>query len=128
MKVLICGSRTMPWKFQDLVLETIRGLGPQIELILGGANGADTLAHLAGIHLKLPYRRFEADWETHGKRAGPIRNQRMLDEGPELVVAFHPITGCTSGTLDMIRRAQAANVPVRVVTYDLAEPKLEDEV
>ena len=33
--------------------------------------------------------RFPADWNMHGRAAGPIRNQQMLDEGkPELVVSF----------------------------------------
>lgn len=48
---------------------------------------------------------------TNGKAAGPIRNQRMLDEGkPDLVVAFPG----GRGTADMVRRAKAAGVPVRL--------------
>ena len=31
---------------------------------------------------------FKADWKKYGPAAGPIRNQRMLDWGPDLVVAF----------------------------------------
>ena len=47
-----------------------------------------------------------------GKRAGPLRNQRMLDEGkPDLVVAF-PGGG---GTKDMVRRAVKAGVSVHEV-------------
>jgi len=55
---------------------------------------------------------FLANWRTHGKAAGPIRNQQMLDEGrPHLVVAFPGGTG----TADMVRRAKAAGVPVMEV-------------
>jgi hypothetical protein len=59
-------------------------------------------------------RTFEADWRR-GKRAGPERNQRMLDEGrPDEVWAFHTDTALGKGTADMVRKARAAGVPVRV--------------
>ena len=46
------------------------------------------------------------------KKAGPLRNQRMLDEGkPDLVVAF-PGGG---GTKDMVRRSVKAGVPIHEV-------------
>jgi len=41
----------------------------------------------------------QGEWDELGKKAGPLRNQRMLDEGkPDLVVAF-PGGG---GTKDMV--------------------------
>jgi hypothetical protein len=48
------------------------------------------------------------DWKRHGPAAGPMRNQRMLDWGPDLVVAF----AGGKGTADMVRRARAAGVDV----------------
>lgn len=58
----------------------------------------------------VPVRVFKADWDKHGKAAGPIRNQQMLDEGkPDLVLAF----AGGKGTDDMCRRARAAGVEVR---------------
>lgn len=55
---------------------------------------------------------FPADWSRHGKAAGPIRNQQMLDEGkPDIVVAItdKPLEE-SRGTADMVRRAQAAGI------------------
>jgi hypothetical protein len=50
-----------------------------------------------------------ADWKAHGRAAGPIRNQRMIDEHrPELVVAAPG----GRGTADMVRRARAAGIEV----------------
>ena len=46
--------------------------------------------------------------------AGPIRNQRMLDEGPDAVIAFHTNLAESHGTLDMVTRARKAGVPVWV--------------
>ena len=48
-------------------------------------------------------------WDELGKKAGPLRNQRMLDDGkPDMVVAF-PGGG---GTKDMVRRAAKAGVAI----------------
>jgi hypothetical protein len=52
----------------------------------------------------IPSEIYHADWQL-GRKAGPIRNQRMLDEGrPELVIAFPG----GRGTSDMTARARAA--------------------
>ena len=51
-----------------------------------------------------------AKWDElgrNGRKAGPIRNQQMLDEGrPSLVVAFPG----GRGMADMVRRARNAGV------------------
>ncbi len=50
-----------------------------------------------------------ADWTTHGRAAGPIRNARMLAEyHPDLVIAFPG----GRGTLDMVSKAERAGVAV----------------
>lgn len=85
-------------------------------VIQGGADGADRLgkdwAHMSNI----PYSNYPALWHKHGKRAGPLRNQQMLDEGkPNLVIGF--TTPESRGTWDMIRRAKNANVEVIIHEY-----------
>lgn len=54
-----------------------------------------------------------ADWEKHGKAAGPLRNQEMVDLGADVCLAF-PMPD-SRGTRDCIRRARAAGIPV--ITY-----------
>lgn len=50
-----------------------------------------------------------ADWSKYGKAAGPMRNQKMLDEyKPDLVVALPG----GRGTADMVSRARVAGVEV----------------
>jgi hypothetical protein len=71
--------------------------------------GADQFAAYWGNRMMIDVRPFPADWRTYGKAAGPIRNQRMIDEGkPDLVIAFPG----GRGTADMIRRAEAAGIEV----------------
>ncbi len=54
---------------------------------------------------------FRALWERHGRAAGVIRNQAMLDYGIDLVLAFPG----GRGTADMVRRARSAGVAVAAV-------------
>lgn len=79
--------------------------GPITRLVQGGAPGADTLAKLWGEANNLPGKTHYANWRRHGpKRAGPIRNQTMLDiEKPDLVILFPG----HRGTADMTRRVKA---------------------
>jgi hypothetical protein len=82
------------------------------EIIHGGAAGADWCAGAVAELRDIPQSVFKADWKAHGRAAGPIRNQQMLDQGkPDLVLAFPG----GRGTADMVRRAKAAGVEVREI-------------
>jgi len=110
MKVLVCGGR----QYDDAAtlasrLSEINRDHAITEIIEGGAAGADTLARKFGEHEGIPVRTFPADWDTHGRAAGPIRNRQMLEEGrPDLVVAFPG----GRGTANMVKQARAAGVKV----------------
>lgn len=87
---------------------------PAVHIIAGGAKGADTSAIYWAVINGCPFTEYPADWDKHGKAAGPIRNQQMLDEAkPDLVVAF--LVPNSRGTKDMIARAEKARVPVTVI-------------
>lgn len=128
MRVLICGSRTWddPFPIAWVVRACKGALRPPAAtpgadatppvVISGGANGADSLAARSAGRQGVELMEFPADWGTHGKAAGPIRNQRMLDEGkPDVVWAFTDDLEASRGTADMVRRARKAGVPVYVV-------------
>jgi hypothetical protein len=58
-------------------------------VIEGDAHGADRMAGEWARRHGVENTKFCADWDRLGRKAGPIRNQLMLDEGrPDLVVAF----------------------------------------
>jgi predicted Rossmann-fold nucleotide-binding protein len=108
MRVLVCGGRDYAdhdWLFKELdALRVSRGV---TVVISGCAPGADTIGIEWAVARKVEIVRFPADWQKHGRAAGPIRNQRMLNEGrPDLVVAFPG----GRGTADMVKRAIAAGV------------------
>lgn len=112
MKVLVCGGRE--FADRDAVFDALDELhegqdGPITLLIHGAARGADSLGGEWAASRKVPVRPYPADWEKHGRAAGPKRNQQMLDEGkPDLVVAFPG----GNGTAHMVKIATDAGVRV----------------
>jgi hypothetical protein len=74
--------------------------------------GADRLAEEWAIYNRVPFWPYPVsriDWEELGKRAGPVRNQRMLDErSPDVCIAFPG----NDGTADMVRRARKRGLEV----------------
>lgn len=108
MILLVCGGRDYANEEELFgVLDAVHRDPGITEIIQGGAKGADTLAFKYARHRGIMCTTFRAEWGRDGKAAGPIRNQRMLDEGkPDFVLAFPGGVG----TADMVRRAKKAGV------------------
>lgn len=106
MKVLVTGGRD--YNDPACVYRYLTQLAPKV-IVHGHATGADALADTWALHYAVEVRRYPADWKAHGRAAGPIRNQQMLDvEKPDVVLAFPG----GRGTADMVRRAKAAGIKV----------------
>lgn len=110
MRIIVCGGRD--YRDRNALFHALdrlhakRGIG---FLIVGGTSGADYLAWQWADERNVPCGVYNADWKEHGRAAGPIRNQRMLDDGkPDGVVAFPG----GNGTADMIVRAKGAGLTV----------------
>jgi hypothetical protein len=110
--VLVCGSRA--WLDVPSIRTRLRELPPDTVILHGGARGADQIAATIGRALGLIVREFRADWSRLGKRAGYVRNVEMLDERPDLVLAFQ--LDASKGTQHTIDEARKRGIPVEVVT------------
>lgn len=79
-------------------------------LVHGGARGFDTT--IAGIAEAwgMTIEKHDAEWHIHGRRAGHVRNARMVMAGADICVA-RPI-GASRGTRDCMRLAAAAGIPI----------------
>ncbi len=113
MKVLVCGSRD--WADVAAIGYRLSILPAGTEVLHGGARGADSIAEefCIPVSRRLVPRCFQADWATHGKRAGILRNLQMLDERPDLVIAFWD--GKSKGTAHTIGEARKRGIPVEVI-------------
>lgn len=112
MKILVCGGRD--FKRFNLFHDVMEATAKQGDTVIHGhcSTGADRFADLFARRNGLNVQSFPADWLRHGKAAGPIRNQQMIDEGkPDIVIAFPG----GRGTADMVSRARKAGIPVTEV-------------
>lgn len=139
MRILICGDRK--WKDGDAIRREMLNLHyhnkntcpiDQFTVIEGEAPGADSWGREISLELGIPKEnilKFPAPWSDikgkpdyqigtrrdYWKAADPYRNKQMLDEGkPDIILAFHSDITKSSGTLDMIKQANKAGIPVRL--------------
>lgn len=129
-RILVTGSRdwTDPVPVRDALERAVTEFSTlgQPVLVHGAARGLDRLAerlwrelaanlrHLYdGVDVLAEPESHPALWARYGRRAGPYRNQRMVDAGAVVCLGF-PI-GRSPGTRDCMARAQLAGIPVRVV-------------
>ena len=120
-RILVTGSRhwndvtAVRRAFDDAFSSVAHLFGstPDITLVHGGAGGADFIAcDVALREMGWSIEAHPADWRKHGKAAGPIRNEEMVDAGAHICLAF-PVPG-SRGTWDCIRKAADAGIPVRI--------------
>lgn len=93
---------------QDVVAKT------KVEVVCGQAKGADALGKQYAQMRGYPVKSFPADWNLHGKAAGPIRNEQMAKYANALIAFWD---GESRGTKNMIDLAHANGLVVRVVRY-----------
>lgn len=133
MRVIICGDRSwydyafiFRWVEQLLlnhqeihhVLKDYPDGFPPLVIIEGEARGVDMMARVAAEYLGIEVQRFPADWKKYGRKAGPIRNQAMIDEGkPDFIMAFHDNFKNSHGTKNMIEKAKKAGIRYRIFTH-----------
>lgn len=108
---LICGGRSFADEamFQNAMLDLMSLYGCPRVVVHGAAPGADSMADAWARRMACEVIPVPANWKVHGKAAGPMRNQKMLDRyRPHLVIAFPG----GKGTADMVSKAREAGVNV----------------
>lgn len=120
MKLAIVGSRD----FNDYeFLKKIIDYHSCTQIISGGARGADRLAKRYAAEHGIPIKEFLPDWDTHGKAAGYLRNEQIVETCDELVAFWD---GESRGTKHSITLAEKASKPV--YKYWPAEPDITEGV
>ena len=115
-KVIIAGTRTMKdsgllYRKMEKILANITD---DIEIVSGGADGADSIGESYGHYNDHTVKTFLPDWQQYGKAAGPKRNARMASYADACVVFWD---GESRGTLSMINEAKKAKIALRVIKY-----------
>jgi SLOG family YspA-like protein len=79
MKLIIAGSRDLCPTVSEIRLELEKaGWFDKVkEVVSGGAVGVDTMGERFAKFWDIPVKRFPANWNYHGKKAGVLRNEEM---------------------------------------------------
>lgn len=115
MKVIIAGSRTFDnYHLLQSECDKILQGEDQVEIVSGGARGADKMGEVYAKSKGYSLKIFPADWNQFGKSAGYIRNKQMA-EYSDCLIAFWD--GISRGTSNMIQLAKENNLSVHVIKY-----------
>ena len=115
MKVIIAGSRDIVDEHTVRIALSNAGYSTQdvSEIVSGGARGVDTVGELIADNHDIPVKRFPAEWNKYGKRAGMIRNKEMARYADALVAIWD---GQSKGTKSMIEIMKNMDKYVHVET------------
>jgi hypothetical protein len=126
MRMIIAGGRDfedyplLKQKCREVIKELLTADSNGVEIVSGGARGADRLGEIFALEKKFKLRVFRADWDKLGKIAGFVRNEQMAvyaseDSSAGVLVAFWD--GKSEGTANMINLAFQYGLKVYVVNY-----------
>lgn len=124
MRIIIAGSRTFTnyYFLRDECKKIIENLlskykKEDIEIISGGAQGADRMGQSFAKEYKLKLTVMPAQWEEFGKSAGYRRNVEMAEYAKKddecLLIAFW--NKISKGTNHMINIAKEKGIPVEII-------------
>ncbi len=112
----ISGSRVLSFAQEENVRGTLNYEAsrpePITHVVVGCCpNGVDAVVDDWCRINRISMTRYAADWDVYGKKAGPIRNQKVVDTCTEWI-AFPTIDSI--GTRDFINKAKKSGKPGRV--------------
>lgn len=115
MELAVVGSRTFNnYELLKEKLDKIHEKRKITAIVSGGAKGADTLAEKWADEYKIPKIIFVPDWNKYGKKAGFLRNEKII-QNSEAVVAFWD--GESKGTLHSINLSKKYGKPCLVINF-----------
>ena len=116
--MLVTGSRA--WSDVEAVKQELKFIAKrekEVTLVSGNCpTGADAIAEAIAVELGWTLELHPADWKTHGKRAGFVRNAEMVESGVNACLAF--IVDGSAGATNTVTKAKIRKVPTRVLAVE----------
>ena len=105
MKVIIAGSRTLTLSSDDIQAAIVLSGFAVTEIVSGHCSGIDISGEAWARRQVIPFKIYPADWDKHGRAAGPIRNRHMANYA-DCLIAIYRRDNLTPGTRNMIKEAR----------------------
>lgn len=103
-RVAVVGSRT--FKDYGLLCKTLDAhVKPGDEIVSGGAKGADYLAEQYAKERGLNTIIYYPEWDKYGKKAGFLRNEKIVNDCDILVAFWNNVSRGTKSSIDLARKA-----------------------
>jgi hypothetical protein len=124
MKVIIAGSRSVQnIKYLEEAIAKLLDLNPNFilritEVVSGTAVGADQLGEAWALRHNKPVKKIPADWNKHGRSAGPIRNREMARYADMAIVLWD---GYSHGAKNMVEEMRRMKKPYFLELIDVDE-------
>lgn len=120
MKTIVAGSRTIT--NYDFVWSSIAACpwhNDITEIVSGAAQGVDKMGEsYARAHPNIKIKRFPAQWDAFGKRAGVMRNKDMAEYSDGLILIWD---GQSKGSKNMLSEAKKRGLRIFNVTIQEIE-------
>lgn len=119
--VCVCGSRSITNRkaVQDKIATLAFWLDPIIIVTGACDRGPDRFAEEWAENNRIVIKRFHAEWDTLGKKAGPIRNREMAEavvaENGYLVAFWDGYSTGTANMIDEFRNAGGKESHLRII-------------
>lgn len=104
LKVIIAGSRSIT-SYELVLRAIIESKFVIAEVVSGTARGVDRLGERYAKENNLKVKRFPADWDTYGKKAGYLRNMKMADYCDAAIVLWDGSSPGSKSMFDIMKRA-----------------------
>ena len=116
-KVIIAGSRDFN-NYEHLKERCDYWLGTELKIDLqilsGTASGADKLGERYASERGYKVIKFPADWETHGKKAGYLRNKEMAKVADILICFWDGESKGSKHMIDLAKEFKVFTIVVKV--------------
>jgi len=122
MKTIIAGSRQI--EDVEALKQTIADAGWEIEEVVSGTcRGVDVMGEEWAHDNEIALKQFPADWITHGRMAGELRNREMAEYADGLILLWD---GQSPGASCMLREANRAGIKIHSQIYGLDMQRLSE--
>ena len=126
MRILITGDRNWDFKQAEAVVNRLIAKHTREDMLIVHGDcptGVDAAFELAATRWGILTEKHPANWDKFGDRAGPIRNQEMVDLNADFCIAVHRGLSRSKGTKDCVNRCLKAAIVVYLISDASAKPQ-----